>query len=88
MRFLLIVALCLATSPAGAQAWKLHEAQRAIRHPDPRNTGRPPMTTPAERNAIREQCAQIAENEMDGSREGNSRAQQIADLIRKSMEPE
>ena len=43
---------------------------------------------PAERNAVREQCAQIAENELDGQHVGNERAQQIADLIRASKEPE
>lgn len=44
--------------------------------------------TPAERNAVREQCAVIAEREMDGEHAGNERAQQIADLIRISKEPE
>lgn len=42
--------------------------------------------TAAERNAVREQCAVIAEREMDGEHAGNERAQQIADLIRLSMD--
>lgn len=42
--------------------------------------------TPAERNAICEECAVIAENETDGQHVGNLRAQQIADLIRSSKD--
>ena len=41
MRLILIAALCLAVSPANAQAWKHWEASQAIRQAAPTKAGKP-----------------------------------------------
>jgi hypothetical protein len=42
----------------------------------------PAAMTINERNALIERCAAVAENELDGNHDGNTRARQIAALLR------